>query len=133
MRRAISVIVVSIALFAACGDANDPEHDPTATATLKITALAGPVCPVQTDPPSPDCAPRPVDMAIIVVSGPDGAERARGTTGSDGTVVLEVAAGELTIVPQPVEGLLGTAAAVTVTVADGQTLQATVDYDTGIR
>lgn len=133
MSRAILTIVVSILLLSACGDANDLGHDPGATATLEITALAGPVCPVETDPPSPDCAPQPVDMAIIVVSGPGGAEHARGTTGSDGTVVLEVAAGNLTIVPQPVERLLGTAAAVTVTVAAGQTLRVTVGYDTGIR
>ena len=59
------------------------------------------------DPPSSDCAPQPVGMAIIVVSGPGGAEVARGTTGSDGTVVLEVAAGQI--------------------------LRVTVDYDTGIR
>ena len=41
--------------------------------------------------------------------------------------------GQITIVPQPVEGLLGTADAVTATVADGQTQHVTVAYDTGIR
>jgi hypothetical protein len=131
--RAISVITASIVLLVACGDANDPGHEPAESATLEITALAGPVCPVESDPPLPDCAPRPVDNANIVVLGPGGAERARGTTGSDGTLLLEVARGELTIVPQPVEGLLGTAAAVTVTAAAGQTLRVTIDYDTGIR
>ena len=123
---------MSVVVFAACGDSGGPE-DPAATATLQITAQAGPVCPVETDPPSPDCAPRPVDGAVIVVADPAGAERARGTTGSDGTVDIEVAAGDLTLVPQAVEGILGTADAVTVTVTDGQTLHVTVDYDTGIR
>lgn len=125
--------VCSIVLFAGCGDSSGEEPDPSATATLLITALAGPTCPVETDPPSPDCAPRPVDGAVIVVADPDGTERARGSTGSDGTVTIEVAAGDLTLSPQPVEGLLGTADPVTVTVTDGQTLPVTVDYDTGIR
>ena len=133
MTRAISIIVLSVVLLAACGDADDPGQEPVGIATLQVTALAGPVCPVEADPPSPDCAPQPVEMAVIVVTGPEGAEVDRDTTGSDGTVVLEVTAGELTIEPQPVEGLLGTAAAVAITVADGQVLRVTVDYDTGIR
>ena len=127
------MIVASIVLAAACGDAADPGHDAPATATVEITAVAGPVCPVETDPPSPGCAPQPVDGATIVVFGPDDAESVRGTTGSDGIVVLEVVPGELTIEPQPVEGLLGNASAVTVTVVEGQSRRVTVEYDTGIR
>jgi hypothetical protein len=132
MRRLFLVIVGSIGLMTACGG-DDPGGIPAFTATLEITVVAGPVCPVETDPPSPDCAPRPVDEAVIVVTDSDRAEVARATTGSDGFVVIDVAPGQITIVPQPVEGLLGTGDAVTVTVADGQTQHVTVAYDTGIR
>jgi hypothetical protein len=125
----ISVAVISVALLVSCGDTDAP----AATASIEITARAGPTCPVETDPPSPDCAARPVQTAMIVVIDPQGHEVGRGATGSDGRVIIDVPPGELTVVPQPVEGLLGTAATQAMTVADGQTLQVTADYDTGIR
>ncbi len=70
---------------------------------------------------------------MIVITDPQGNEVGRGTTGSDGRVIIDVPPGEFIVVPQPVEGLLGTAATLAVTVADGQTLHVTADYDTGIR
>ena len=63
---------------------------------------------------SPGCTPQPVDSATIVVTGIYGDEVARGTTGSDGVVGIDVAPGKLTVVPQPVEGLLGTASTISV-------------------
>jgi major membrane immunogen (membrane-anchored lipoprotein) len=132
MGRFLSVILASIVLLTACGGTDDPGDAP-ATATLEITALAGPVCPVETDPPSPDCAPRPVDAAVIIVTDSEGTEVARGTTGTDGRVIIDVTPGQLTIVPQSVDGLLGTAAAVTVTMTAGQRTQVAIEYDTGVR
>ena len=125
-------VVVAIAVVSACG-ADGVVEAPAATAVLEVIALAGPMCPVETDPPSPDCAPRPVEGAVIVVTDSGEAEVARGTTESDGKVILAVIPGPLIVVPQPVDGLLGTAPVVTVTVAGGQTLRVTADYDTGIR
>lgn len=52
---------------------------------------------------------------------------------SRGVVGFEVAPGELTVLPQPVEGLLGTASTLSTTLTAGQTLRVTVDYDTAIR
>ena len=100
---------------------------------IRGRALAGPVCPVEKIPPDPACAPRPVVGAMIVVRDASGAEIARGTTGADGTYVVEVAAGGYVVEPQPVKGLLGTPPPQSVTVTDG--VAATVDlaYDTGIR
>ena len=119
-------------LLAACGSGagSDPS---AATATLVITALAGPVCPVETDPPTPGCEPRPVDRATIVVNDAEGSEVARAVTGIDGTATLVVPSGDLVVTPQPVDGLLGTAGAIEVTVAAGGTLRLSADYDTGIR
>lgn len=116
-----------------CGATDDPRDKDVATARLEITALAGPVCPVDTDPPSPECAPQPVDAATILVTDANGTELARGTTGSDGMVDIDVIPGELAVIPQPVEGLLGTAPMINVAITAGQTLQVTADYDTGIR
>lgn len=133
MRRLLLGALVSIAVLTACSGTNDPGDAPAATARLDVTAIAGPACPVQTDPPSPQCAPRPVDSAMIAVNDPEGNEVARGTTGPNGRVIIEVPAGELRVVPQPVEGLLGTAEEITVTPTDGQTIQVVANYDTGIR
>ena len=133
MRLLRSVIALSALTLAACGGAGDTGDGALVTARLEITALAGPVCPVETDPPSPECAPKPVDSATIIVTHTTGDEVARGTTGSNGVVGFDIAPGELNVVPQPVEGLLGTASTISVTLTAGQTLQVTVDYDTGIR
>ena len=133
MRLLPLIIAVPALALAACGGTVDTGDSAVATARLEVTAFAGPVCPVETDPPSPECAPRPVDAATIVVTDATGNEIARGTTGFDGAVGFEVTPGELAVIPQPVEGLLGTAAMISVTLSAGQTLQVTVDYDTGIR
>lgn len=126
-------MTVSALALAACGGTGDTGDGAVVTARLEITALAGPVCPVETDPPSLECAPQPVESATIVVTDATGDEVARGTTGSDGVVGFDVSPGELTVVPQPVEGLLGTASTISVTLTAGQTVLVTVDYDTGIR
>jgi hypothetical protein len=55
-------------------------------------------------------------------------------TGSDGRWTASVPAGAYTINPQLVQGLLGTAASVSLTVAAGSVPAETViAYDTGIR
>ncbi len=141
MKRLSSIIVSGIVLsgmaLAACGGtdgaADSAPTVPAPTGRFELTALAGPVCPVETDPPSPDCADRAVPGAVVVVTDAAGAEVTRGVTGADGTLVLEVPVGELTITPQAVEGLLGTASPITISIAADQTIRLTVGYDTGIR
>ena len=124
---------VAAMALTSCGATNDPSDKGVTTARLEITALARPMCPVETEPPSPECAPQPVDSATFVVTDANGTEVARGTTGSDGMVGIDVISGELAVIPQPVEGLLGTAPTINVAVPAGQTVQITADYDTGIR
>ncbi|MDP9483863.1 MAG: carboxypeptidase-like regulatory domain-containing protein [Chloroflexota bacterium] len=100
-------------------------------------AGAGPVCPVER-PGDPACAPRPVAGAVIVVTRPDGSEVARVTTAADGRFSLNLPPGDYVLVPQPVQGMMGTAPSVPFNVGPtGQPgssqplLQ--VEYDTGIR
>jgi hypothetical protein len=96
-------------------------------------AVAGPVCPVETVPPDPECAARPVVGAVVVVRDGVGPEVARATTDADGSFFVELPAGDYVVEPQPVEGLMGTAATLEVTVVDGRAAQVQLDYDTGIR
>lgn len=97
-------------------------------------ATAGPVCPVVTNPPDPACADRPVAGAVLVVTDLNGSEIARTVTDADGRFSIELAPGAYRLVPQPVEGLMGTAAAIDLRVeTEGPLIEVQVSYDTGIR
>ncbi len=95
-------------------------------------AVAGPTCPVETVG-DPACAPRQVAGATIVVVDDAGAEVGTAITGADGAFFIAVPAGSYTLTGAPVEGLMGTPDATSVTVADGATTQVQLSYDTGIR
>jgi len=110
-----------------------PRVSATARTGIRGTATAGPVCPVEKNPPDPACAPRPVAGAVIIIRDTSGKEIARVTTANDGTYVAEVPAGNYVIEPQPVQGLLGTPGPTSVAVNKGATSLVDVGYDTGIR
>jgi hypothetical protein len=97
------------------------------------TVTAGPTCPVETVPPDPACAERPVAGAVLVFTGADGTEVARATSAADGTFTIELAPGAYQLTAQPVEGLMGTPAPMDVEVEAGQPTELHVSYDTGIR
>lgn len=99
------------------------------------TVTAGPVCPVERNPPDPSCAPRPVAGAVIVGTDAAGNEVGRATTAEDGTYELVVGkTGTILLTPQPVQGYMGTAPPVTVTLAGpGDVAVVDLAYDTGIR
>ena len=127
MRQLTSIMILVV--LAACAPA--PVVD---EGTLHVIALAGPTCPVVSDPPDPECADRPVDGAEIIVRRAGGDEVARITTDVDGEARLAIESGRYILVPQPVDGLLGTAAPVEVTVREGTEADpVTISYDTGIR
>jgi hypothetical protein len=102
-------------------------------ALIEGAVVAGPQCPVETDPPDPACAPRPVPSAEITAVN-DGASAERvAVTDAEGRFRLEIEAGTVELTGGPVEGLLGIPEPVTiVAVAGGRHVVALV-YDTGIR
>ena len=93
---------------------------------------AGPTCPVER-PGDPACAPRMVAGAVLIVRDGTGKEFARVATDQSGLFRFSLPAGDYTLEPQPVEGLMGTAAPMPFTVADGAVTWLDVAYDTGIR
>jgi len=98
------------------------------------TVTAGPTCPVVTDPPDPSCADRPVEGAVLVVTTLSGAEVGRVASDAEGRFAISLAPGTYRLEPQPVEGLMGTAAPIEFTVEPGApALDLLVAYDTGIR
>lgn len=113
----------------------DDEGDPLpAEPGIGGIVTSGPTCPVVTDPPDPDCADRPVAGAVLVIQDPAGAEVARVSSGADGRFWVELGPGAYRVVPQPVEGLMGTAEPMEVQVGAGEpVIELAVAYDTGIR
>jgi hypothetical protein len=106
---------------------------PTPGTGIGGVVTAGPVCPVEKNPPDPACAPRPVDGAILSVRDAAGTEVARVTSAADGTYFAGVPGGIYVVMPQPVKGLLGTPGPQSVAVADGSAVRLDLSYDTGIR
>jgi len=107
---------------------------PEPLTTVRGVAVAGPTCPVVTDPPDPACDDRPVAGAVIVVLDATGAEVSSVVTEEDGSFSVALPPGSYQLVPQAVEGLMGTAAPMAVEVGGGTGPGlVTLSYDTGIR
>lgn len=95
---------------------------------------AGPTCPVVTQPPDPACSDRRVDGAVIRVVDADGRQVAEATSAADGSFGLRLAPGDYVLLPQPVEGLMGTAPEQELRVPPGGgSAPIAISYDTGIR
>lgn len=136
MRRSIPPTLVLLALaVAACGAPRDTVATPTTVGGVSVTGYvhAGPVCPVVSNPPDPACADRPVGDALIVVEDPSGATVAEIRTGSDGRFMVRLAPGAYTLVPQAVDGLMGTASSQEVILGSEPISGLDFAYDTGIR
>jgi hypothetical protein len=133
--RTLAVTLLFVVLAACGGGDNSGGSTTTAGVSYAVSgyAHAGPTCPVVTNPPDPACADRPVSGALLVVRNAAGAEVAQVRTGTDGSFSVSLAPGTYTIVPQEVEGLMGTAAEVSVIVVDGPVADLDFSYDTGIR
>jgi hypothetical protein len=117
---------LTVVSVAACAGAPEPG------VVVSGVALAGPVCPVETNPPDPACAPRPV-VGAIVVAVKDSGEGFESTTGPAGQFSFVLPPGRYEIIAQSAAGLMGTPPPFEVEV-----LALTVDlgvlmYDTGIR
>lgn len=122
-------------VLAACMPASASPTPGGDAGTLQIEVVAGPVCPVEQDPPDPSCEPRAVEGARILVQPGDGRDIVVGeaTTDADGRARIELAAGDYIVVGVEVDGLMGLPEPATVSVESGETATVTLVYDTGIR
>jgi hypothetical protein len=111
------------------------DGDPLPAKTgVRGVVVAGPTCPVETMPPQPGCEPQPVEGALLLIQDAEGREVARATSAANGRFEVALAPGAYLVVPQPVEGLMGTAPEATFTVELEQSItRLTIAYDTGIR
>jgi len=121
------VVVVALVVLTACQPADQ------VTGTLRGRIVAGPVCPVVSEPPDPACDDRPVAGATLVIEAAGAGEVGRVVTDADGLFEIALPAGPYVLVPQPVVGLLGTAPVQPFEIEPDVTTELTVVYDTGIR
>jgi len=131
-------------LLVACGAGRgaSPAADPSPVISpaggppsVTGTVTAGPVCPVETVPPKPECAPRAVAGVVIVATDTGGQEVGRATTAADGSYEMVVGeTGTVSVSGLPVAGFMSVPAPVNVTLAGpGATERVDLRYDTGIR
>jgi hypothetical protein len=125
----------TLALISEEGDAPVANGGPPGIgpAQAALLLVAGPTCPIETEPLDPNCLPRPVVGAEAVLRAPDGTELVRPLSDRDGRILLILPPGTYWLEPLPVEGLLGTAAPIAFTVGAGDMAAYTLYYDTAIR
>jgi hypothetical protein len=101
---------------------------------ILVTAVAGPTCPVETIPPDPACAPRPVPDTPIDVGDGAGRQVARQATDATGTSFFELPPGVYVVtVADTGDGFFGIPEAQRVEVVAGAVAPVTIAFDTGIR
>jgi hypothetical protein len=122
------------------GSASSPSNqgsDPTPAGPISYvvgSVTAGPVCPVERNPPDPSCRPRPVAGAVITASFAGQGEVARATTAPDGSYRITIRGyGTYTLTALPVQRFMHAPAPVTVTLDPMETRRVDFEYDTGIR
>jgi len=135
MRHRLLLVALLAAALAGCrGGAASPAPSVGEGGVVRGVVTAGPTCPVEQVPPASTCAARAVTGALLLIEDADGRRLDEVRSGPGGEFAASLPAGMYRLVPQPVEGLLGTAAPVGFEVRMGETTgPLAVVYDTGIR
>jgi hypothetical protein len=125
----------NITLISEQGDPPEGPHPALSNrpATVTIRLVAGPVCPVERDPPDPSCAPRPVGDTEVVVFDPNGTEVGRKSSDATGQAVFILPGGAYYAEPTEASGLMRQAEPQAFSVIGGSNAGFALEYDTGIR
>jgi len=99
---------------------------------LQVTAVAGPVCPVE-KPGDPACAPKPLPGATILVMDANGKVLDKVTADAQGAAFIALDAGSYVIGAEGTSGMMGGPQQQPVSIKAGRISQVTLLYDTGIR
>lgn len=101
---------------------------------VHMTAVAGPTCPVETVPPDPGCAPKPVaNVTVAIVDAGEGVQDLHVFLDAAGQGFVALQPGVYSFDAQAVDGFMSDPEAQRVVVDDGRVAVVTFTYDTGIR
>jgi hypothetical protein len=130
VRRGCLLIGLVLAL-GACGSASGR----ALSSGIAGRVLAGPTCPVETVPPQPGCAPRPLAVSLRIRRVGSGAPATRAHSGADGRFRVRLSPGTYVVKALPRAGspFPRPPAARQVQVRDRRFTEITITYDTGIR
>ena len=109
-----------------------PKHI-NALGTVNGTILLGPTCPVEHNPPEPQCADKPYQTSIRISEAGTSASYRTISSTAQGTFSVDLAAGSYTFAPVGGGGMPPTCRIATVNVTSGQMQKLTLSCDTGIR
>jgi len=122
--------------FAACpapaSNQNNAIPPVTLTSGIQGTVTIGPTCPVQRDPPDPNCNDKPYQATIKVQTADGQKQITQFTTGSDGKFKVSLAPGTYLLVPANAQ-VYPRAGSQQVTVEKNKYTPVTIMYDSGIR
>jgi hypothetical protein len=132
MNRHIVLPVLLLAVFSS-GCVTAVTTDTVLEYPVTGTVTAGPTCPVGDRALPPGCDDEPVGGAYLLILDQSGGTFGEVVADSDGEFSLNLPAGRYTLVPQPMEGLMGTAPPQDFDAGPGLSANLAVGYDTGIR
>ncbi len=120
--------------FAACPVKPTPPPSPDKTLTSGITGsiLIGPTCPVQRNPPDPNCADRPYQATVIVKTADGQKELTRFTSDANGKFKVSLSPGAYLLVPIS-SNVYPRGESQAVMVAANKFTEITISFDSGIR
>lgn len=104
---------------------------PAPRGTVEGTALMGPTCPVEREPPESGCEDQPYAGELEAVPAGSGHATARFSSGDDGRFEVPLPPGDYTL--RSPTAMPPTCSSPPFTVAAGQTVHVDVSCDTGIR
>ena len=135
-----ALLVASVALWAGCGGSAEStdvlarEDGAASSGTIRGIVLQGPICPVEQDPPDPNCADRPYSTSLVLTSADQATVIKEFASDTLGKFAVAAAAGEYAIRSAAAANVLPYCASdVTISVSAGATVEVTVHCDTGIR
>jgi hypothetical protein len=101
---------------------------------VHVTAVAGPTCPVETVPPDPGCATKPVpNVTVAIIDAGEGVQDLHVFLDAAGQGFVALEPGVYTFDAQDVDGFMRAPEAQRVVVELGRVAEVTFAYDTGIR
>ncbi len=106
-----------------------PQSNTGITGSISI----GPTCPVQKNPPDPQCADKPYQATLIIKPADGQKEVARVTSNPDGTFRIIVVPGSYLIVPAHGAAMYPQGQSQQVTVSSGVFTHNSISFDSGIR